>query len=302
MYTFTKSFFKTMQKILLPALIALIILSCNSSNNETINSNKKEMQQTQDSIGYAPVNGLKMYYEIHGEGTPLVLVHGGGSTIQTTFGNILPLLAKHFKVIAAELQAHGHTNDRDSAESFTQDADDVAALLEYLKINKAHFFGFSNGGNTVMQIAIRHPAMVNKLIIASAFYKREGMIPGFFEGMEHATIDNMPGPLKTAYLQIAGDNNGLQRMFDKDRTRMLQFKDWSDKDLMSIKAPALIIAGDKDVVTVQHTAEMQHLVPGAELMILPGGHGTYIGEICAAKKDSKIPRLTVEVIEEFLNK
>jgi pimeloyl-ACP methyl ester carboxylesterase len=91
-------------------------------------------------------------------------------------------------------------------------------------------------------------------------------------------------------------------MFDKDRTRMLQFKDWSDKDLMSIKAPALIIAGDKDVVTVQHTAEMQHLVPGAELMILPGGHGTYIGEICAAKKDSKIPGLTVEVIEEFLNK
>src|SRR5713226_6395711 len=108
--------------------------------------------------GYAPINGLDMYYEIYGAGAmPLVLIHGGGSTIETTFGNILPLLSDYGKVIAVELQAHGRTNDRDAPESFEQDADDVAALLHYLKVDKANFLGFSNGGTTTMQIAISHP-------------------------------------------------------------------------------------------------------------------------------------------------
>src|SRR5215467_16284871 len=99
-------------------------------------------QKTLSSInGYAPVNGLNMYYEIHGEGSPLVLIHGGGSTIQTTFGTILPMLATHYKVIAVELEAHGHTRDRDTPETFKQDADDIATLLSFLKINKADIFG-----------------------------------------------------------------------------------------------------------------------------------------------------------------
>ncbi len=291
------------RKIILAILTISMILSCNNSKDKNMITDKAEAQIPQAGTGgYAPINGLKMYYEIHGEGTSLVLIHGGGSTIQTTFGNILPLLAEHFKVIAVELQAHGHTSDRDSAESFEQDADDVAGLLEYLKIDKAHFFGFSNGGNTAMQVAIRHPGTVNKLIIASSFYKRDGMIPGFFDGMEHATLDNMPSPLKTAYLQVTGDKNGLQAMFNKDRTRMLQFKDWPDEALLSVKAPALLVAGDKDVVTVEHVVEMLRKIPGAELMIVPGNHGSYIGEICSVSPGSKLPEMTLAVIEEFLNK
>src|ERR1700733_14941843 len=94
--------------------------------------------------GYSEVNGLKMYYEIHGEGKPLVLIHGGGSTIQTSFGNIIPLLAKHRQIVAVELQAHGRTNDRDTDLTFKQDADDVAAVLNDLKIPKADILGFSN--------------------------------------------------------------------------------------------------------------------------------------------------------------
>lgn len=132
---------------------------------------------------YANVNGIKMYYEIHGKGNPLVLIHGGGSTIETTFGNILPMLAKHYTCIAAELQAHGHTTDRDAPESFEQDADDVAALLKQLNINKAGIFGFSNGGSTALQVAIRHTELVDKIIVAAGAYKREGFINGFFEGM-----------------------------------------------------------------------------------------------------------------------
>lgn len=253
--------------------------------------------------GYAPINGLKLYYEKYGTGEkPLVLIHGGGSTIETTFGNILPLLTRHGSVIAVELQAHGRTSDRDNAESFEQDADDVAGLIKYLKINKADFFGFSNGGNTAMQIAIRHPQIVNKLIIASSFYKRDGLIPGLFDELQKATLETMPQPLKTAYLKIAVDKTHLQVMFNKDRERMLLFKDWSDEDIRAIKAPTMLIIGDRDVVIPEHAVEMSHLIPNAELMILPGTHGSFIGEICSADKESRIPELTVAVIEAYLKR
>src|ERR1700744_3125405 len=128
--------------------------------------------QAQTSGSYADVNGIKMYYEIHGSGSPLVLLHGGGSTIYTSFGRILPELAKTHRVIAVELQAHNHTGDRDAPETFAQDAADVVELLKQLKIAKTDLFGFSNGGQTVMEIAIKYPDVVNKVIIASAFYKR----------------------------------------------------------------------------------------------------------------------------------
>src|SRR6266850_8376781 len=131
------------------------------------------------SAHIAAVNGLKMYYEMHGTARPLVLIHGGGSTIQTTFGRILRDLARRHRVIAVEMQAHGHTRDIDRPLSFEQDADDVAALLEQLHIDKADFMGFSNGGTTCLQIAIRHPGLVNRLVLASATCKREGMQAGF---------------------------------------------------------------------------------------------------------------------------
>src|SRR3954468_19043830 len=128
--------------------------------------------QKQQTGRYAAVNGLKMYYEIHGNGKPLVLLHGGGSTITTTFGTILPELAKTHQVIAIELQAHGHTPDIDRPFSFEQDADDVAELLHQLHIQKADIMGFSNGGTTSLQVAIRHPQIVNKLVLASAAFRR----------------------------------------------------------------------------------------------------------------------------------
>src|SRR5262245_28562802 len=136
---------------------------------------------------YAAVNELKLYYEIHGRGRPLVLIHGGGSTIESTFGRILPDLAKTHQVIAVELQAHGHTLDIDRPLSFEQDADDVAALLKQLKVEKADIMGFSNGGTTALQIGIRHPELVNKLVLLSAAYKRRGMRSGFFEGFQGAS-------------------------------------------------------------------------------------------------------------------
>jgi pimeloyl-ACP methyl ester carboxylesterase len=250
--------------------------------------------------GYAPVNGLKMYYEIYGNGTmPL----GGGSTIETSFSKMLPLLSGYGKIIAVELQAHGRTSDRDAPESFEQDADDVAALLTYLKVDKANFFGFSNGGTTTLQIAIRHPDIVGKIVVVSASYKRDGMIPGFFDGFPNATLANMPESLKAGYLKVAPDKNHLQVMFDKDVARMANFKDIPDNDIRSIKAPSLIMVTDQDVVTSRHAVEMSHLIPGARLVILPGVHGACIGamEASTGKKDSKLPGITATLVEEFLS-
>ena len=251
---------------------------------------------------YLNVNGINMYYEIYGEGKPLVLIHGGGSTIQTSFGNILPLFAQHYTVIAVELQAHGHTSDRDATESFEQDADDVAALLQQLNISKAYFLGFSNGGSTAMQIAIRHPEVAEKIVVVAGACKRDGFIPGFFEGFKNVTLDDMPQGLKDAFLEINPDTNALLNMFNKDVERMVNFKDWNDGDLQSVKAPALIINADKDVILPEHGLQISRLIPNAELMILPGLHGACLGEIETAIPNSKQPEITVELVKEFLNK
>lgn len=249
---------------------------------------------------YAVVNGLNLYYEIHGTGKPLVLLHGGGSTITTTFGRILPELAKNHQVIAIESQSHGHTADIDRPFSFEQDADDVAALLQHLHIPKADIMGFSNGGTTSLQIAIRHPEMVNKLILCSTLYKRDGMPAGFFEGMEHASLEQMPRPLQDAYRKINPDPKGLMAMFNRDKNRMIAFKDIPDAAIKFIQAPALVINGDAEVIKAEHALELSRALPHAQLAILPGGHGDYIGEICAPDPDSPIPALVVAMIGIFL--
>lgn len=252
--------------------------------------------------GYADVNGLKMYYEIHGKGKPLVLIHGGGSTIQTSFGRIIPSLALSRKVIALELQAHGRTNDRNADLSFEQDADDVAALLNYLKIEKADVLGFSNGGTTTIQLTIRHPELVNKIILCSALAKRNGVPDGFWDFMSSATLDNMPELLKEGYIKVAANPDGLQIMHDRDAKRMINFKDIPDELIQSIQAQTLIIIGDKDIITPEHAIVMHRQIVNSELAIIPGGHGQCIGEITTITPDFKESDLVVPMIEKFLNK
>lgn len=264
------------------------------------NTSEKMYQPSQN--GHVNVNGIRMYYEIYGKGKPLVLIHGGGSTIQSSFSKIIPILSQNRQVIGVELQAHGRTTDRDTDLSFEQDADDVAALLLNLKINKADFFGFSNGGSTAMQIAIRHPEMVNKLILASACYKREGLIPGFFDGMKSATLKDMPASLQAAFMNVTPDSHRLLTMFNKDKKRMLEFKDWNDADIRSIHVPTLIINGDKDVILPSHAVAMAGLMPYSRLMILPVTHGAYMGVTESDDPDGKIVEFTMEAIEDFLEK
>lgn len=252
--------------------------------------------------GYAEVNGIKMYYEIHGKGKPLVLIHGGGSTIETTFGRVIPLLAQHRQVIAVELQAHGRTSDRPGDLSFEQDADDVAALLKQLHIDKADFFGFSNGGTTAVQIAIRHPEIVHKLVLGSALCKRNGVPPQFWDFMKQAQLSNMPQALKDAYIKVAPDSNGLRVMCDKDVKRMINFKDIPDEQIQSIQAPTLIIIGDKDVILPEQALEMHRQIPNSELSIIPGVHGEYIGEVTTLTSHSNEASFVIPMIEGFLEK
>ncbi len=160
--------------------------------------------------GYSRVNGLNMYYEIYGEGKPLVLIHGGGSTIQTSFGTVIPQLARQRQVVGVELQVHGRTSDRDADLTFEQDADDIASLLDNLGIDRADFFGFSNGGTTALQLAIRHPDKVSKVIAASALCKRSGVPPQFWDFMKQARLENMPEALKEAYREVAPEPAGAR--------------------------------------------------------------------------------------------
>ncbi len=283
-------------------MFALLFSSCDHSDTNAMRTdqNMENSTQVKSQSAYALVNGLNMYYEIHGSGTPLVLIHGGGSTLRTSFGRILGDLAKRHQVIAVEMQAHGHTADIDRELSFEQDADDIAELLKQLNIDKANIFGFSNGASTTLQFAIRHPEKTNRIIVASTFYKKSGAPQWFWDMMSQPTFENMPQPYKDAFLSINPDTNALYRMYERDVARMLSFPDISDEEMQSIKAPAFIMLGDKDVTTIEHAAEMQRMLVNSRLAILPGGHGDYIGEL-TTPYDSTLVAATVHMIHAFLD-
>jgi pimeloyl-ACP methyl ester carboxylesterase len=167
-----------------------------------------------------------MYYEVHGrrDGLPLVLLHGGGSTIEVTFSRVLPVFAVSRRVIAVEEQGHGRTTDRDAPVTFESSADDVAALLRHLEVDTADIFGFSNGASVALKVAIRHPELVRKIVFASSFTKRDGARPQLWEFMKQADFSNMPQPLKDAFLRVNPDAQRLKTMHDKDAARMQSFE------------------------------------------------------------------------------
>ena len=253
--------------------------------------------------GRASVNGLEMYYEVSGPstGTPLVLLHGGGSTIDVTFGRVLPFFARHRRVIAVEEQAHGRTSDRNSPLRFESSADDIAALLKVLKVDRADLFGFSNGASVALQVALRHPEAVRKLVFASSMTKKAGAYPQFWEFMKKADFAAMPQPLKDAFLEVNPDPAKLRTMHDKDLERMRHFTEVPDESLKTLAAPTLVLIGDKDIVTPEHAAELSRTIPRARLMILPGAHGEYLGELVMTPRATRMPELTAGLIEEFLD-
>ena len=180
-------------------------------------------------------------------------------------------------------------------------ADDTAALLGHLGVESADVFGFSNGGSVAMQLAMRHPGKVRRLVVGSAFYANDGLEPqvrALFRQPPNAA--GMPAPLRDEYLRIAPDPGNLQRLVEKLMAMLSGFRDWPAESLRAISAPTLVLQANADVARPEHAIEMCRLIPRCELVVLPGGHGTYIGEATAARAGSRLPSLTVALIEEFL--
>jgi pimeloyl-ACP methyl ester carboxylesterase len=161
--------------------------------------------------------------------------------------------------------------------------------------------GFSNGAGVAMETAIRHPKRVRKLVFASYMTKRKGAYPWFWEFIKKADFSGMPQPLKDAFLRVNPDPQKLKNMCEKDIERIQNFKDVPAKDVSSIRAPTLVIIGDKDVTMPEHAVELSRKIPNARLMILPGGHGEYLGELLTGQAGSHAPEFTAGFIEEFLD-
>ncbi len=224
-------------------------------------------QQT-EIADYAPVNGLRMYYEIHGHGQPLVLLHGGMTTIED-FGLVAPAFAQSRQVIAFERQGHGHTADIDRPFSLEQWADDTAALLRYLNIENADILGYSTGGSVAIAFALRHPQMLRKLVLVSTIYNREGYYPGIMEGLLNATADDMPDILREMYTRVSPHPEKWPELVEKSVESADGFEGWEKKEIRTIVAPSLVMVGDRDIVRTEHAVELYRLIPDAKLAVLP---------------------------------
>src|SRR3989441_194025 len=240
-------------------------------------------ERSKDAKGsYASVNGLEMYYEIHGTGEPLVLLHGALSAIGTSFGKLLPAFAGTRQVIAVEQQAHGRTADIDRPLTVEQMADDTAALLQHIGIENADIFGYSMGAGITLQIAIRHPDLVRKLVVAAVTYNSDGFHPGLLAGMETLKPEDLAGsPWQEEYARTAPNPEDWPTLVAKVKQLDREFQDWPAEAIQSIKAPTLVIIGDSDIVRPEHAVEMFRLLgggvpgdiaglPNSQLAVLPG--------------------------------
>jgi pimeloyl-ACP methyl ester carboxylesterase len=224
--------------------------------------------------GYADVNGLHMYYEVQGSGSPLVLLHGGMLTIDLNFGSLIPTLAGRHQTIGVELQGHGRTADSGRLITPAALAGDIVALLDHLDIAAADVFGHSMGGATALELAINHPARVRRVVAASVSVRPDGLHQDLTDPARQATSTRMPTPhelaeLREAYLRLSPH----PQHFD-DFLAMLSASDadtrgWPDAQLAGIQAPVLLVIGDRDFTTVAHGALMQELIPGSQLAVLP---------------------------------
>lgn len=254
--------------------------------------------------GYAPVNGLEMYYEIHGTGRPLVLIHGAFSGIGTSFGAMLPALAKNRQVIAVELQGHGRTADIDRPLAIPHLADDMAALLGHLGIGEADVLGYSLGAGVALELALRHPELVRKLVLTSLSHTRDGLHPGMTEGMKMLEPAHLEGsPFHREYLDTAPNPQDFPTLVAKVKQFNEEIPAWPAETLRSIQAPALTVIGDSDIVRPEHAVEMFRLfgggvagdiagLPNSRLAVLPGTtHVTVVHRT----------DLLTPMIEEFLD-
>jgi pimeloyl-ACP methyl ester carboxylesterase len=231
--------------------------------------------------GYASVNDLEMYYEIYGTGQPLVMLHGGYGSIPS-LGELLPRLAETRQIIAVELQGHGRTADVDRPLTYEQMADDVAGLMSEIGVEQADVFGVSMGGAVALQVAIRHPEVVHKLIVVSAAYTSEGFQPGMLDVIPMITAEVFAGSqVEVDYMRLAPHPENFPILVEKVGELTTRPLNWLAEDIQGIESPTFLIFGDADAVTLEHAVEMFRLLggggngdmnglPNVQLAILPG--------------------------------
>lgn len=234
--------------------------------------------------GYAPVNGMQVYYEIHGAGgTPLVLLHGGLFDADLQFGALHPDLSRGRQVVTMDFQGHGRTNDVDGRPiSVDRLASDVVGLLEHLGLQQVDVFGFSLGGAVALQLAIDHPELVRRVVISSVAFHPDGNRGGNAEAVGEMTVDMIAGtPMEQAYRARSPHPEKLQTLLTKLGQFLQDVPAWSDDDIRGIAAPTLITVGDCDMVRLEHAVRFLQLrggdvngdfagVPASQLAIFPG--------------------------------
>jgi len=233
--------------------------------------------------GYAPVNGLQMYFEVHGSGgTPLILLHGGLFDIDQQFGALLPGLSATRQVIAADFQGHGRTNDADRPLRTADLAADVIGLMGHLGVGRADVLGFSVGGAVALRLAIEHPELVRRLVVCSVSFAPDGDRPENRDAVPELTVEMIAGtPMEAAYRAKSPHPDRLQTLLDKLGSFDEGFRGWSDADIEGIAAPTLITVGDCDAITLGHAVRFLQLrggdvngdfvgVPASQLAVFPG--------------------------------
>jgi len=214
--------------------------------------------------GYAPVNGIKVYYEVYGEGRPVVLLHGAFMTIEGNWGQLIPELSKTRKVIAIEMQGHGHTPFSDRKLAVSTLASDVKGIMDYLKIDSADIAGYSMGGSVAYQFAVQSPKRLRKLVIISSTYKSSGWLPEIanaFKNMKPELFAD--SPMKTAYDAVAPDKSKWTKFIEQMITFIGTPFNLGDSNISKISAPVLIISGDNDGLDKIELIKTYKLLGGA---------------------------------------
>lgn len=290
-----------MKKHLLPSLsvaLVAVVTSCQprpqdaQSQNASTKPRGKEMVVSQNikpaESGYADVNGLKLYYEVHGAGKPIVLLHGSYMNIPMNWSQFIPPLARDRRVIVAEMQGHGRTRDIPRELSYEGMADDVSGLLKHLEIDRADVLGYSMGGGVAFQVAVRHPEQVRRLVVLSGTYAHDGWWPEVEASFATFTADMFKGtPIQKEYERLGNDPDHFPEFVKKVISIDLKPYDWS-RDVKNIQAPIFMAIGDADGVRYEHALELFrargggkmgdiHGLPQSRIAIVPGA--THIGMI-----------------------
>jgi pimeloyl-ACP methyl ester carboxylesterase len=229
---------------------------------------------TPDESGYVDVNGVHMYYETYGAGTPLVLLHGGMLSIRLNFAGLIPALALKHRVIGVELQGHGRTADIEREITPAGMASDVVGLLDHLGIDRAHVLGHSMGGAVAIELAVSHPDRVRRVVPISASVRPDGIHIDLADPSRHATSPRMPTQQDFAdfleeYQRLSPHPEHFGEFLATLSASNADLQGWSDEQLAAITAPILIVLGDRDFTTVAHGEVMRELIPGSQLAVLP---------------------------------